>query len=247
MSAGSPVVGVVGDGLDDLAARIERAGGRVETGTADTVLSADVDVVVTGGETTTLSVARTSPAVPLVPVAVGRGLRSVPAEATADVAEALVDRDWVTETHPIVAIERAGSHIARTVMDVTLVTAEAARISEFSVTAGDTHVGQFRADGVVVATPAGTPGYARRIDTPIVAPATDVLAVAPIAPFTTDPDHWIVPDDHLEVTIERDEAAVTLVADDRSVGPIDPDEPVTLSTAETVTVAVLDDSQPRFP
>jgi len=247
MNADSPVVGIVGDGLDDLVARIERAGGRVQTGSVDTVLSDDTDVIVTAGETTTLSVARSRPTVPVVPVDAGRGLRSVPADAAAGVAESLLERNWATETHPVVGIERTGTVSDHAVMDITLVTAEAARISEFSVTASDTHIGQFRADGVVVSTPAGTPGYARRIGTPIAAPETGVVTVAPIAPFATDPDHWIVPDDCLEVTVERDDAVVTLAADGRSMEPVDPGEPVTLAVDGTVTVAVLAESRPRFP
>lgn len=247
MSSGPPVVGVVGDAVDDLVAEVETAGGQPRIGDADDVVGADPDVVVTVGEAATLAAARQRPTMPILPVDAGRGLRSVPEDRTGSLADSVVDGEWTAESHPLVAIETGGETVDRALLDVTLVTAEAARISEFSVRDRETRVGQFRADGVVVATPAGTPGYARRVGTPIVAAETGVLAVAPIAPFATNPDHWLVADDHLTLTVERDEADVTLFADDRPVGPIARDEPVTLTTDRAVRVAVLPQSQRRFP
>jgi NAD+ kinase len=246
MDSGPSVIGVV-DGSADIATTLEAAGGRVRTGTAESVVSSDPDTVVAVGETAALAVARQRPSMPLVPVAAGRGLRSVPSDRTADVAASIVGGDWELESHPLVRVEYAGETVARALTDVTLVTSEAARISEFSVTADGDHVGQLRADGIVVATPAGTPGYARRLGTPIAAASTGIVAVAPIAPFATNPDHWTVPDDRLRVTVERDDAEVRLFADDRSIVQVAFDEPVTLTTEQSIEVALLSESRPRFP
>jgi len=49
---------------------------------------------------------------------------------------------------------------ARAVFDVTVVTSEPARISEFCLQSRGRTVAQFRADGVIVASPAGSHGYA---------------------------------------------------------------------------------------
>jgi NAD+ kinase len=247
MSSGSPVVGAVGDAAETLVAEIEAAGGRPRTGDAADVVAADPDVVVTVGESATLAVARELPEMPIVPVDAGRGLRSIPADRAGAAAGPIVAGEWTVESHPLVRVESDGETLARALLDVTLVTAEAARISEFSVTDRETRVGQFRADGVVVATPAGTPGYARRVGTPIIAAETCVLAVAPIAPFATNPDHWLVADDELTLTVERDEADVELFADDRSVGSVGCQQSVTLTTDRSVRVAVLPQSQRRFP
>ena len=247
MSSGPPVVGVVGDADGDLVTGIDTAGGEPRTGDADDVVGAEPDVIVTLGEAATLATARQRPAAPIVPVDAGRGLRSVPADRTGALADTVVAGEWTLESHPLVAIDRDGETVDHALLDVTLVTAEAARISEFSVRDHETRVGQFRADGVVVATPAGTPGYARRVGTPIVAAETGVVAVAPIAPFATNPDHWLVDGDRLTLTVERDETDVTLFADDRAVGPVACGEPVTLTTDRAVRVAVLPQSQRRFP
>jgi NAD+ kinase len=247
MDSGPSVIGVVGDADDDIATTLEAAGGRIRTGSAESVLDADPDVVVTIGESVTTDIARQRPPVPLIPVDAGRGLRSVPAGRATAVADAIVAGEWTIESHPLVRVEHDGETVARALTDVTLAASEAARISEFSVSAQGTHVGQFRADGVVVATPAGTPGYGRRVGTPIVDAETGVLAIAPIAPFATNPDHWLVGDEQLRLIVERDEAEVTLFADDRAVSAVAFVDPVTLTTDRSVAVAVLSESRPRFP
>ncbi|WP_394351524.1 hypothetical protein [Halobacterium bonnevillei] len=48
-----------------------------------------------------------------------------------------------------------------------MVTAEPARISEYAVETGTERVDEVRADGVVAATPAGSHGYARDADGPL--------------------------------------------------------------------------------
>jgi hypothetical protein len=52
--------------------------------------------------------------------------------------------------------------------------------------------------------------------------------------------------EELTLTVERDEATVTLLIDDTPTGTVDRGEPVTLSRAGTVRVAVVDESRPRF-
>lgn len=247
MSSGATVVGVVGESVEDIVAAIEVRGERSRVGDPAEVVAAEPDLVVTVGEVETFAVAREQPTAPLLPVDAGRGLRSVPTDRVVAAVDTLLSDGWSTESHPLLAVEYDGETIARALTDVTLVTAEAARISEFSVTAEGSHVGQFRADGVVVATPAGTTGYAHRVGTPIAAAETGIVTVAPIAPFATNPDHWIVGDDRVGLTVERDEATVRLFADDRLFGEVAFDEPVTLTTDQSISLAVLEQSQPRFP
>lgn len=247
MSDGEPVVGIVGDADDAIPAAIEDAGGAVEHGDVDSVLATDPDLIVTIGSSTTLSVARERPDASLVPVDAGRGLRSVPSDDAVTAVAHAVTESFETETHPVLCVERAGDSVAHAVTDVTLVTAEAARISEFSVTDQGDRVGQFRADGVVVATPAGTAGYTHRLGTPITSVEANVLSVAPIAPFATNPDDWILSREEIELTVERDEAVVLLFADDQRISEVQYDETVRLTDDGSVTVALLPESRPRFP
>jgi NAD+ kinase len=130
---------------------------------------------------------------------------------------------------PVIAA-RTGDTEARAVYDVTLVTAEPARISEYAVTAGGERLDEFRADGVVVATPAGSRGYARDAGGPTVL-AADVASVVPVGPFQVHADAWVVgldgpADPAVVVTVERDEASVDLHADGERVSGVRPGDPV---------------------
>lgn len=233
-------VAVVGD--DDVADSLRVAGATVVTGTADAVTGTERVVAV--GRSALRDVALVDGDPLVLPVAAGRGVRSVDRDsvpaAVAAVADAAVER------HPIFEVRAAGSAVGRAAFDVTAVTAEAARISAYAVeTPGDT-VGRFRADGVTVATPAGSVGYARRVGGPVVEPDDTVGAVVPIAPFQTSPDHWVLSLSALSVTVTRDEATVALFVDGERVGTVAHGEAATLEPAGRLRVAVVPESRSRF-
>jgi len=239
-----PAVGVVGADDGRVADAVRAAGGRPASG-PDTAVD-DVSAVVAVGEPALLAVARTEPAVPVLPVAAGRGVRSVPHDAVGSAVTALVAGDYRCETHPLVDVTAADRTTTTALCDVMVVSAEPAQISEYVVRAGGETVASFRADGVVVATPAGSPAYAKAAGGPVVPPETGVAAVVPVAPFATNADHWVVELGDLFLGVERDETSVQLVADDRSVGLVGPTDPVWLSRGSTVTVAVVDASRSPF-
>lgn len=208
----------------------------------------EADVLVVVGDDALRSLADDDPTVPVLPVGTSVGPHGVSREQA---CRFLADRppatlDARTVSHPVVSVDVAGDEVWG-VLDVALVTSEPAHISEYTVADGSAVLGSFRADGVVVATPAGTTGYARRLGTPVAAAETGVVAVAPIAPFATNPDHWLVGDDRVRLTVERDEAAVRLFADDRSITEVAHGEPVVLTTDRSVAIAVVEQSRPRFP
>ena len=241
-----PVVGVVGAETEAAVAAVEAAGGRPATGGA-TALVGEVDFLVAVGESALFAVARASPTVPVLPVAAGRGVRSVPHEDIAAALDALVAGDFERQSHTVASVTVADSTRARVLYDCMLTSAVPAEISEFSVHAGDERVARFRADGVVVATPAGSSGYARAAGGPVVAAGTDAAVVVPVAPFATDPDHWVVPATGVRLTVERDETAVNLVADDRLVGRVTPQEPVRVRPSGAIDVAVVGASRSSVP
>lgn len=246
MNEGERLVGVVGDRPPGPDGTITEMGRRVREGDAKSVLASDPDLVVAVGDAALFSIARSSPVPPVLPVDVSRGFRSVPADSVDEAVEHALCDDLETQSYPVLGVEHDGERVARAVADVSLLTAEVAHISEYAVVADGTPVAQFRADGVVVATPGGSPGYARRIGCPVVAPGTGVGAVAPIAPFATDPDHWVLPLDELRLTVERDETEVTLVADDREVATVATGEPVDVAPDESVEIAVVPESVSHF-
>lgn len=135
--------------------------------------------------------------------------------------------------------EISGEGRNRALFDVTLVTDEPARISEYGLSSRGETVDTIRADGIVVATAAGTSGYASALETPRLAAAVDAVAVAPIAPFATQTRQWILPTDDLSLTVERDDGDVSLVVDDRVVQAIGVDDRIRLSVDSTLSTVVV--------
>ncbi|WP_436923784.1 ATP-NAD kinase [Halosimplex amylolyticum] len=240
-----PVVGVVGADTDRAVAAVEAAGGTAVVGAARDVVD-DSQALVAVGEPALLAVARATPSVPVLPVAAGRGVRSVPLDAVDEAVAALLANDFDSSPHPVLDVRAGDGTRARALLDVMLVSAEPAQISEYAVESGDHRVSRFRADGVVLATPAGSSGYASAAGGPVLGPGPDAAAVVPVAPFETDTDHWVVPTADLRVSVERDETAVHLLADDRVVGEVGPAEPVRVTPGASLSVAVVDASRSPF-
>ncbi|WP_408958996.1 NAD(+)/NADH kinase [Natrinema sp. 74] len=209
-------------------------------------LTADPSLLVAAGEATLSAAARAGVDVPVLPVGSIAGIESVDPDRVPDALAAVLEDRAVRRTHPVLnvdlecASESDGLESSeRALYDVTLVTDEPARISEYGVHSRGETVATFRADGVVAATPAGSHGYASTVDAPHLSGAVDAVAVAPIGPFVTQTRRWVLPDDGLSVTVERDESDVALVVDDRSVGTVTVGSRVHVSAVDTLeTVSV---------
>jgi len=246
MSEG-PAVGIVGPADAAVERAVREAGGDPIPG-APADARVDTAFAVAVGEPALLAVARATPEVPVLPVDAGRGVRSVSGEAKAveSAIAALLAGEYTSEDHPILETRVGDRTTALALEDAMLASAEPAQISEYTVRAGGERVARFRADGVVLATPAGSPGYARATGGPVVPPGADVLSVVPVSPFSTDVDHWVLPLGDVTVSVERDETDIHLVADDRVVGLVDRATPVEISPVGTLEVAVVDASRSCF-
>ncbi|MEF8882916.1 MAG: NAD(+)/NADH kinase [Halapricum sp.] len=208
------------------------------------------DVVVAVGESALLDIARQGCSTPVLPIDAGTGVHSVPESKLDDALES-VWREETTEIElPILGVDVDSEHRARALLDVMLVTEEAAHISEFDLSTPTDDIARFRADGFVVATPAGTAGYARRLDAPVFDPTVEAAAVVPVAPFATSLDSWVVPlseDEPIVVgRVTREEAAVSLLADDRIVGTVPPNVPVEIGVTDTLTIHRVPESRSCF-
>jgi NAD+ kinase len=125
----------------------------------------------------------------------------------------------------------AGGTTVRALADVTLVTTEAAQISEFAIRTDGRDVDTVRADGVVAATPTGSHGYASDAGGPRLARDTRSLAVVPIAPFRISRDRWVLAPP-TTFTVLRDASTVELLVDGREQGMVAAHEPVELDWGE---------------
>ena len=246
--AESSVVGVVGDRTEPVRSAIEAAGGHHRLGDVTTVLAGDLDALVVVGQAHLLELAALEPTpdVPILPVNAGPGVASVPLAAISPAIEALLAGEGRRHDRPVLAALENGTERARALCDVMLVTAEPARISEYAVRSGGDLVARFRADGVVVSTPAGTHGYGRSVGAPVVARGTDVVSVVPVAPFATSADHWVLPTGDVTLTIERDEVPVELLADDRRCDCVPPHTPLSIARVDSLTIRTVPQSQSSF-
>lgn len=260
MSDEPGTVGVVGDAPAAVDAA-EGAGAETVTGdaagttgdagadlasAAAAVVDAAPDLAVAVGEAALLALVRAGVAAPVVPVAAGRGVDSVPRDAAGPAVEAALAGDVERRDHPVYAVTVAGEPAARILADAGLFAEEPAHISEYSVRTPAGRVARFRADGVVVGTPAGSHGYLSAAGGPVIQPGTGVVGVTPVARFATKRERWVVRPSGLVLAVERGETPVSLVADDRTVRRVPPGEPVRFEADGTLTTLRTADSQPFF-
>ncbi|ADJ15600.1 NAD(+)/NADH kinase [Halalkalicoccus jeotgali] len=217
---------------------IEAAGHTVRTGvpadldaeSGDGDPDPDFEAVVAIGESALLAVARRRPSIPVLPVDVPIG----PDGADRRAIGAALAGEAPEHASPVLSVSVDGETIERAVMDVTLVTTEPARISEYAVHRTNGRVAAFRADGVVVATPAGSHGYAAAAGGPTFVPGTEAFSIVPIAPFHTQSSQWVVDTGPLSLSVLRDEGEVSLLVDDTDRGVVDPNQRVRLEVDDYV-------------
>lgn len=208
---------------------IETAGHTVRR-EAPASIAGDASAIVTAGEDGLLEVARICPAAPILALDTDIG---PPSDDGAAIAAALGNGHQ--HGRPLFDVSVGGESVASALLDVTLVTSEPARISEYAIDRADgRHVAAFRADGVVVATPTGSRGYAAAAGGPTLSPAADVVSVVPIAPFHTQSEQWVLETGTLSLSVLRDEGAVTLLVDGTDHGTVGVDQPVELAIADRV-------------
>ncbi|MEF8779629.1 MAG: hypothetical protein V5A46_02970 [Haloferacaceae archaeon] len=196
----------------------------------------DADVVVAVGESALLTLAREGVDVPVLPVAAGQGRHVVAKPDAADALGSVLDGEARRVTHSRLQVVVDGGRVATALYDVALVTTDPARISEYVVDEAGETLASVRSDGIVVATPAGSAGYAKAADGPVLSPGTG-LSVVPVAPFTTHPEAWVV-DGEVSITVAREDD-VSLIADETVVRKVGSGEPVTIRRGEPVVLLRL--------
>ncbi|SIQ98525.1 NAD+ kinase [Haladaptatus litoreus] len=236
-NADSALVGRIEDALSEETTTTDES--------AQTVLGTNPTVVIAVGESAVTDLVHADVSVPVLPVDAGTGLGSVHAENVESAVETLLSGDWTTTERPLLSASVDGDHVANALFDATLVTSEPARISEYAVKANGESVAQFRADAVVTATPAGSRGYARDAGGPVVQPGSGVVSVVPVAPFAIHVDNWVLRGP-VTLSVERDEDAVVLLADDREVCPVEPHEPVELAFDGMLSVPAVSSERSFF-
>jgi len=150
-------------------------------------------------------------------------------DGAVDVLRRLLDKSAGDDSvrrvsHPVLAVDSGTDPHSRAAFDVAVVTDEPARISEFAVEFPRGQTESVRADGVVVATPLGSDGYANAAGGALVEPDGG-LSIAPIAPFSTRTDAWVAAD-RIRLTVEREGEPIALVTDGERRVTVEPHRPI---------------------
>jgi len=232
-------VAVVGDDdrADLLREAVRDTGARLVAATDTT---ADADATLTVGEDATRVALCNAPTGAVIPVGTQRlafGVHEA-ADNIVRLFEALESSvDGIGRiTHPVLTVDSGTASVHRAAADVALITEEPARISEFAVRFARSDGESFRADGVVVATPFGSDGYANASGGPIVEPGCG-LSVVPIAPFRTRTDAWVAAE-RVTLSVERETEPVALVVDGVTRETVDPARPIEIAATGRVEALV---------
>jgi len=189
-----------------------------------TVDREDAEAVVAVGADALERAALAEWATPILAVDIGDGHHGTISANLGPAAEALAAGEYRTVSHPVLAVTVGGESVCRGVFDVTLMTSEPARISEYALSAAGERLFGVRADGVVVSTPLGSASYGRAAGGPVVMPGGG-LSVVPVAPFSTRANPRVVPGP-LSLRVERDEGEVSLFVDGEEYRRVGTDDPV---------------------
>ncbi|MGB0037120.1 MAG: NAD(+)/NADH kinase [Candidatus Acidiferrales bacterium] len=174
------------------------------TGTAlgREAMSEKVDlVIVLGGDGTLLSAARAlhGSKVPILAVNLGGlgFLTSVTLDELYPVLEqVLAEKHHTSERMMLDAeIRRKGKTAERqcALNDAVANKAALARMLDFDVFVNQDHVGRYRADGLIVATPTGSTAYSLAAGGPIVHPDLDAFVITPICPHMLTNRPLVIP------------------------------------------------------
>ncbi len=217
-------------------------------GVARSRIAREADLVlVLGGDGTLLSVARAAPSgTPLLGVNLGllgflAGLSQK--EATGRLDDVLAGRFREDRRRRMdVSISRGPHHGKYRVLNDAVLNREAlARISTFTIALDGKPVAEFRADGVIVATPTGSTAYNLSAGGPILHPALPAIVITPICPHTLGQRPLVVPaSTRIRVRVlgpERRDGGVYLTLDGQEGFPVLAGSPVDVrSSASSVTL-----------
>lgn len=182
------------------------------TGRGIEVTDEDPDLVVAlGGDGTILRAAQHAHAADAPLLGINFGLLGYlteiePGDETGAV-EQILDGSYQLEDRMMLAcraaVEPASSFIA--LNEVLVERSSRHRLVELTVRVGDEHLGTFKGDGVIVATPTGSTAYALSAGGPIVSPRAECMLVVPVNPHMMFSRPFVLSDDDdVEIAVVGD-------------------------------------------
>ncbi|MES0372423.1 MAG: NAD(+)/NADH kinase [Mariprofundaceae bacterium] len=205
-------------------------------------------MVVLGGDGTLLAVGRRfiGHEAPILGINLGRlgFLTDTPIGSMFDVVEEVLAGNTKTRLHfGLKATSWRGDeqlNCGYAMNDVVLQRNEHPRMIEFEMSVREQFVFRLRADGLVLATPAGSTAYALSAGGPIVHPGVDAISVAPICPHTLSNRPIVVPaDDQIELKLIESPALAALNLDGQEHMELQAGDRVCIEKAGYITLVYL--------
>lgn len=239
---------IVPSALDEVAAQARYLASRLVISGVDALvhdprtpeqLPVDVDdlalVVCMGGDGTFLRAVRLVDFAPVPMLALNYGtlafLAGNPARDDVELIMSALAGDMVFEHRSTadITIEQADGPVIRATAlnEVAYTRGRSGRVVEYRYGINGITIAQLKADGLVVATPTGSTGYALSAGGPIVSPAYTGLVVVPVAPHALNTRAIVLaPSDVLEVVMDTTRSRDASVFVDGTM--IDVDQPVAI-------------------
>lgn len=129
--------------------------------------------------------------------------------------------------------------------DIVINKSDAARIFETTVYIDGMLVNEYRADGLIIATPTGSTAYSLAAGGPIVHPSLETMVITPICPQGGLSNRPIVISDESEVTIKVNAAkeTVSITYDGQVFRKLDETNTITVKKASSVTNLIVPKSK----
>jgi NAD+ kinase len=183
-------------------------GSPVRLGNRDEIGQDSDLVIVSGGDGSLLSAARTLAKYETPVLGVNRGrlgfLTDITPDQIAEQVPRVLDGEYVTESRFLLDahVERDGQRVAQAdaLNDVVVNSGTSAQMIEVELSIDDTFVYRQRADGLIVSTPTGSTAYSLSGGGPIMHPALDAIVLVPMFPHALS-SRPIVVDGNSEIRI----------------------------------------------
>ena len=231
--------------VDSIVNHVQQTDSTPHVGSLDELPASQLDVMIIEGDDGYSAALKNGCDIPLLPVDASPGIEPVPLESLGNAIAAITARNAE-------CIDRIGLRVesgpVETMAAYSLVvgTDEPAAISEFAVLTGDCAICRYRADGIIISTPAGTSTYPRSAGSAQIGPSVHALSVLPLSPYRKSADDWILAPDDIRIEILREEVPVAILADAHTSEPISPGSVVRIRGLPRVTTIRVPDSRSPF-
>ncbi len=206
-------------------------------------LGSHADLLITfGGDGTLLSLARHAPAhVPVLGVNMGTlgFLTEVRVEEFPEMMERVLAGDFLVEPRVTFDVTVTGpgrdDRRYRVLNDAAINKSALARIIEMKVIVAGLFVSNFRADGLIVATPTGSTAYNLSAGGPIIYPTMGAVVITPICPHMLTNRPLVLPDEldiEIGISSPSEDQEIYLTLDGQEGFPIGEQDLVSIKKSE---------------